>query len=91
LPDGWPPRCAARTTACLLGPRQTGKSTLVADLAPDLTINLFHEPTYLEFARNPRELEERAVRLHRQPRAATGLRSPFCRIDVDTASPATGH
>ncbi|MEK7137096.1 MAG: ATP-binding protein [Patescibacteria group bacterium] len=43
----------------LLGPRQTGKSTLVRGLKPDLSINLAHEPTYLEFARNPRELEER--------------------------------
>ena len=43
----------------LLGPRQTGKSTLIGELRPDLTINLAHEPTYLEFARNPRELEER--------------------------------
>ena len=43
----------------LLGPRQTGKSTLVSSLNPDLSINLAHEPTYLEFARNPRELEER--------------------------------
>jgi len=43
----------------LLGPRQTGKSTLVSSLDPDLSINLAHEPTYLEFARNPRELEER--------------------------------
>lgn len=42
-----------------MGPRQTGKSTLVSSLNPDLTINLAHEPTYLEFARNPRELEER--------------------------------
>ena len=47
----------------LLGPRQTGKSTLVAQLTPDLTINLFHEPTYLEFARNPNELEERLAAL----------------------------
>jgi len=47
----------------LLGPRQTGKSTLVAQLEPDLTINLFHEPTYLEFARNPHELEERLAAL----------------------------
>ena len=39
----------------LLGPRQTGKSTLVAGLAPALTINLAHEPTYLDFARNPGE------------------------------------
>lgn len=43
----------------LLGPRQTGKSTLMATLAPDLSLNLAHEPTYLEFARNPAELEER--------------------------------
>ncbi len=47
----------------LLGPRQTGKSTLVAQLEPDLTINLFHEPTYLEFARNAREIEERLAAL----------------------------
>jgi predicted AAA+ superfamily ATPase len=47
----------------LLGPRQTGKSTLIATLAPDLTLNLAHEPTYLEFARNPRELEERLAAL----------------------------
>jgi predicted AAA+ superfamily ATPase len=43
----------------LLGPRQTGKSTLVSSLNPDLSINLAHEPTYLDFARNPREIEER--------------------------------
>ena len=43
----------------LLGPRQTGKSTLVSTLNPDLAINLAHEATYLEFARNPREIEER--------------------------------
>ncbi len=43
----------------LLGPRQTGKSTLVKLLSPELEINLAHEPTYLAFARNPGELEER--------------------------------
>lgn len=51
----------------LLGPRQTGKSTLVAALAPDLSINLAHEPTYLDFARNPRELEERLAALPPTP------------------------
>jgi predicted AAA+ superfamily ATPase len=51
----------------LLGPRQTGKSTLVAQLEPDLTINLFHEATYLDFARNPRELEERLAALPVKP------------------------
>ncbi len=43
----------------LLNPRQTRKSTLVSSLNPDISINLAHEPTYLQFARNPRELEER--------------------------------
>ena len=43
----------------LLGPRQTGKSTLIASVRPHLTINLAHEPTYLDFARDPRELETR--------------------------------
>jgi uncharacterized protein len=57
----------------LLGPRQTGKSTLVAQLAPVLTINLFHEPTYLDFARDPRELEQRLGALS----ATTGRHSIF--------------
>ncbi|MBI2340181.1 MAG: ATP-binding protein [Deltaproteobacteria bacterium] len=43
----------------LLGPRQTGKSTLISRLKPDLTVNLADETTYLEFARNPSELKER--------------------------------
>ncbi len=44
----------------LLGPRQTGKSTLIrTELNPDLIINLSNESTYLEFAQNPSELEQR--------------------------------
>jgi predicted AAA+ superfamily ATPase len=42
----------------LLGPRQTGKSTLCRELKPQMTINLMNESTYLEFARNPRRLQE---------------------------------
>jgi len=53
----------AKKSFLLLGPRQTGKSTLVSSLKPDLSINLAHEATYLEFARNPRELEERLAAL----------------------------
>jgi predicted AAA+ superfamily ATPase len=49
----------SKKSAMLLGPRQTGKSTLIQSLSPDLTINLAHEPTFLEFARNPSELEQR--------------------------------
>ncbi len=43
----------------LLGPRQTGKSTLIQTLQPDLSINLADEATYLAFASNPREIRER--------------------------------
>lgn len=43
----------------LIGPRQTGKSTLIRSLKPDLEINLMNEVTYLSFSRNPGELEER--------------------------------
>ena len=53
----------AKKSFLLLGPRQTGKSTLVSSLLPDLSINLAHEATYLEFARNPREIEERLAAL----------------------------
>jgi len=49
----------SRKSLLLLGPRQTGKSTLIRELKPDLEINLAEEQTYLEFARNPRELSER--------------------------------
>ena len=53
----------AKKSFLLLGPRQTGKSTLVSSLKPDLSINLAHEATYLELARNPRELDERLAAL----------------------------
>lgn len=49
----------SRKSILLLGPRQTGKSTLIETLKPDLTINLAHEPTFIEFAKNPNELEQR--------------------------------
>ena len=49
----------SKKSVLLLGPRQTGKSTLIQALHPALTINLAHEPTYLQFARNPSELEAR--------------------------------
>jgi len=43
----------------LLGPRQVGKSTLVANLKPGLTINFNDDKTYLDFKSNPNELRER--------------------------------
>jgi len=61
----------SRTSVLLLGPRQAGKSTLIASLRPDVTINLAHEPTYLDFARNPRELEQRLGALPSAPQRCT--------------------
>ncbi len=49
----------SKKSLLLLGPRQTGKSTLMQTLGPDLTINLALEQNYLDFARNPSELPER--------------------------------
>jgi predicted AAA+ superfamily ATPase len=49
----------SKKSILLLGPRQTGKSTLIHGLSPDLEINLARESTYLEFARNSKEIEER--------------------------------
>ena len=49
----------SKRSVLLIGPRQTGKSTLIRSLRPELAINFAHEPTYLQFTRNPLELEER--------------------------------
>jgi predicted AAA+ superfamily ATPase len=68
-----PVLAASAKSVLLLGPRQTGKSTLMAGLEPDLVVNLAHEATYLDFARNPRELEERIDGLPRATRRRTVL------------------
>ena len=49
----------SRRSVLLLGPCQTGKSTLMRSLKPDLEIDLAHDAVFLEFAQNPRALEER--------------------------------
>jgi predicted AAA+ superfamily ATPase len=49
----------AKKSVLLLGPRQTGKSTLVRSLRPDLEINLARESEWLAFSSNPGELEQR--------------------------------
>ncbi len=48
-----------KKSVLLLGPRQTGKSTLIHELKPDVKINLAHEPTYFELVRDPYEFERR--------------------------------
>jgi predicted AAA+ superfamily ATPase len=51
---------AGTKSLLLLGPRQTGKSTLLARLFPEaLTINLADEAEYLDFAGEPRRLTQR--------------------------------
>lgn len=46
-----------KKSVLLLGPRQTGKSTLSKDLKPDLSFNLANEGVFLDFAKDPRYLE----------------------------------
>jgi uncharacterized protein len=42
-----------RKSVLLLGPRQTGKSTLIRSLKPDLEIDLADQQTYLDHLRDP--------------------------------------
>ena len=51
-PIAHPPR-----SVLLLGPRQVGKSTLLASLDPDLSINLASPATYGDYVRQPERLE----------------------------------
>lgn len=47
-----------RSSILLIGPRQTGKSTLIKNLNPDLTINLSQENVFLRFSSQPDLLEQ---------------------------------
>ncbi|MBI5528346.1 MAG: ATP-binding protein [Deltaproteobacteria bacterium] len=49
----------SKKSVLLLGPRQTGKSTLMRGLGPEMAINLERETEFLAFAGNPAELEQR--------------------------------
>lgn len=42
----------------LIGPRQTGKTTLAKGLAPDVHFNLSNQGVFLDFVRDPRFLEQ---------------------------------
>jgi predicted AAA+ superfamily ATPase len=46
-----------RRNVLLLGPRQVGKSTLLASLNPDLTLNLASPQTFREYLTQPERLE----------------------------------
>ena len=52
----------------LLGPRQTGKSTLLGSLAPDLTINLASLATFHEYVAQPERLERELLAAPRDVR-----------------------
>ena len=48
-----------KKTVLLFGPGETGKSTLMRSLRPELDINLACETEHIKFIRNPAELEQR--------------------------------
>ncbi len=48
----------SKSSILLLGPRQTGKSTLIQSLKPDLTINLANERIFLSYSSRPDLLEQ---------------------------------
>jgi predicted AAA+ superfamily ATPase len=50
---------AARKSYLLLGPRQTGKSTLIRSFKPELEINLADEEVYVAYLRDPGLLKQR--------------------------------
>lgn len=53
----------AKRSVLVLGPRQTGKSTLIHELEPALTINLADEETFVDYLRDP-GLLKRVVAKH---------------------------
>lgn len=48
----------SKSSILLIGPRQTGKSTLMKGLSPELTINLAQEKVFLQFSSQPELLEQ---------------------------------
>lgn len=53
-----------KKSVLLLGPRQSGKSTLLRSMKPDLVINLSDEEVFLPFASSPSELRARISAQH---------------------------
>src|SRR4051812_11081310 len=52
------PIAKTKKSVLLLGPRQVGKSTLIAALKPDLSINLADELQYMTHSSRPEELHK---------------------------------
>lgn len=49
---------AGKRSALILGPRQVGKSTLLASLEPDFTLNLASPAEFRDYATHPERLED---------------------------------
>lgn len=56
----------SKKSILLLGPRQTGKSTLIHSLKPDLEINLADEETFTQFLRDPGFIKKVITQKHRR-------------------------
>ncbi len=53
-----------KKSVLILGPRQTGKSTLIHSIKPEYSINLADEATYVEYLSSPSALRE-SMRAHK--------------------------
>jgi predicted AAA+ superfamily ATPase len=58
----------SRRSLLLLGPRQVGKSTLLASLRPDWTLNLLSPATYRDYVARPENLERELRAANRSTR-----------------------
>ncbi len=56
-----------RRSALILGPRQVGKSTLLASLAPDMALNLASPSTFRDYVGHPERLERELAALSSGP------------------------
>jgi predicted AAA+ superfamily ATPase len=78
----------SKKSILLLGPHQTGKSTRISALSPDLSINLARESTFLQFASDPtlldaqiRALKSRTVFIDEVQRLSSLLNTVLALID----------
>lgn len=55
----------SKKSLLLLGPRQTGKSTLIRSLKPDLEINLADEETFYNYSSDPARIKREILRKKR--------------------------
>ncbi|MFM8454652.1 MAG: ATP-binding protein [Gammaproteobacteria bacterium] len=71
----------------LLGPRQTGKTTLIKKLKPDLYLSLLQPKTRLLYEKNPNRLLEEVESLHDAKLSSTTHSLPLIIIDEIQKNP----